>query len=137
MAANSMADEVTSARRRGPHPLALAYFAAFIGLALVFGAVAMYGRPSDGDPVVVLDIQAPPAAKTALHMPAAAKPSGGTSVSLAAPATQLPTAQNANVAPVALPPAIVPGTVSKPIVAGRSLIADPALIEQTPDGPLP
>jgi uncharacterized protein len=137
MAANSMADEVTNARRRGPHPLALAYFAAFVLLALVFGAVAMYGRASDGDPVVVLDIQAPPAARTALHVPAA-KPGGPVS-GQAAPqaAAQLPTGQNANAAPVTLPPQIVPNTISKPIVVGKSLIADPALIEQTQEGPLP
>jgi hypothetical protein len=44
MAANSMADdELTTATRRGPHPLALACFGVFVIVLLVFGAVAFSG----------------------------------------------------------------------------------------------
>jgi polysaccharide deacetylase 2 family uncharacterized protein YibQ len=39
--------------------------------------------------------------------------------------------------PTALPPAIVPGRIDKPVFAGRALVADPALIETTAEGPLP
>src|SRR5580693_8288526 len=34
-------------------------------------------------------------------------------------------------------PEVPPAAIDKPIFAGRALIADPALIENTPQGPLP
>ena len=56
MAANSMVDGEAIARKRGPHPLALAYFGVFAAVLLVFAAVAYFGRASDGDPVVTLEL---------------------------------------------------------------------------------
>jgi uncharacterized protein len=137
MAATSMAQGNTTGRRRGPQLLAFAYLLVFIALAMVFGAVAMYGRASDGDPVVVLDVsaQSPSASgQHALSGPGSKTVANQSPSAISAPA--LPTTQNTT-ATVKLPPQIVPSTITKPIIAGRSLIADPALIEQSQQGPLP
>jgi uncharacterized protein len=137
MAATSMAQGDTTAPRRGPQLLAFAYLLVFIALAMAFGAVAMYGRASDGDPIVVLDVstQSPSApGQHALTRPGSK--TAATQSSSATPAPALPTTQDTTTT-VKLPPQIVPSTITKPIVAGRSLIADPALIEQSQQGPLP
>jgi uncharacterized protein len=137
MAATSMAQGDTTAPRRGPQLLAFAYLLVFIALAMAFGAVAMYGRASDGDPIVVLDVstQSPSApGQHALTRPASK--TAATQSSSATPAPALPTTQDTTTT-VKLPPQIVPSTITKSIVAGRSLIADPALIEQSQQGPLP
>jgi hypothetical protein len=146
MAANSMVDDELTAGRRGPHPLALAYFGVFVLVLLVFGAVAYFGRASDGDPVVTLELHgaAPRPGKQPVH--AAAAPTmnpaatGVSATALApagAPVSPGSTAPFANAPAPPLPPQIVPGTIVKPVVAGKALIADPALIEQTQQGPLP
>ena len=145
MAANSMADdELTTATRRGPHPLALAYFGVFVIVLLVFGAVAFFGRASDGDPVVTLELRepAPRPAKAPAHVAAVKEPAGPSASSAAlapagAPVSPGSTAPFANAPAPPLPPQIVPGTIVKPVLAGKALIADPALIEQTQQGPLP
>jgi hypothetical protein len=146
MAANSMVDGEAIATRRGPHPLALAYFGVFVLVILVFGTVAYFGRASDGDPVVTLELHGTvprPANKSAhASVPSALspKPSGAPSAALApagAPVSPGSTAPFADTAPPSLPPQIVPTTIIKPVVAGNALIADPALIEQTQQGPLP
>ena len=40
-------------------------------------------------------------------------------------------------APGQLPPVLATGAITKPVYAGRALLADPALIENTAEGPLP
>ncbi|MGD0144756.1 MAG: divergent polysaccharide deacetylase family protein [Rhizomicrobium sp.] len=146
MAANSMADGEANARRRGPHPLALAYFAVFAVLLLLFGAVAFWGRARDGDPVVTLDLHgvSPAATKRAVHAaaapnkgPAGTGGSAATVVQSGAPVTPGTAAPFANAPAATLPPQIMPSTIAKPVLAGKALIADPALIEQTQEGPLP
>jgi uncharacterized protein len=148
MAANSMADGDLTSRRRGPHPLALAYFGAFAILLLLFGAVAFLGRASDGDPVVTLELHTAASATVeksgSFRFPrrqesgrrwapsSAALAQSGAPVSVPASAAPF-----SNVPAPALPPQIVPGAIVKPVVAGKALIADPALIEQTQQGPLP
>jgi len=102
----------------------------------------MYGRASDGDPVVTVDLAAPVAPKAVPHGPVKSGAHQSGAQTAIAPQTNasssaLPTTQTANSPPVTLPPAIVPNTISKPVVAGHALIADPALIEQTEQGPLP
>ena len=99
MAANSMVDGEAIAARRGPHPLALAYFGVFVLVLLVFGAVAYFGRASDGDPVVTLELRgvAPPPVKPSVH--ATAAPAGH-------PATTGPS--SAALAPAATGPAQMP-----------------------------
>lgn len=139
MAAGIMTeDDVPGAGRRPlPHPLALAYFGVFASLLVVVAAVALFGRASDGDPVVRLDLA------MARHVPkpvvqaSASTPNAnliGAAPSPAAPAETLPPpAETAT--PSAVPP--VPAKITQPIYAGRALVADPALIEETDNGPLP
>ena len=107
--------------------LALAYFAVFAAFLLLLGGIAWFGRPSDGDPVARIEIPARAVkhARAAANLRPAVPPS---------PAAQ-PAAPTQPATP--LPPQLVPQNVDKPIAAGRNLVADPALIEQTPQGPLP
>ncbi len=146
MAANSLAGDDPMTARKRTHPLAYAYFAVFAALVLLFGAVALFGRASDGEPVVRLDLNAPrsgqlpPAKEPAVH--AAVTPNtnliGAGPQPAVPPETMASTAPApANVAPVTLPPQLVPSNVVKPVYAGKALVADPALIEQTDQGPLP
>jgi polysaccharide deacetylase 2 family uncharacterized protein YibQ len=167
MAANSYAerDEMAAgAARQTMRWLAVACFAAFAVLFTVLGSIALFGHASDGDPVVRLELQpqapperavehkvalqAKPATNATPAMTATApKPSGdhtsGDHISPlspgpiqqtppppATPSAQIP-------ADASLPPQIVPSTIVKPVFADRALIADPALIEQTEQGPLP
>lgn len=137
MAASSYAETEGSGTRRLGRVLAVAYLTAFALLIAMLGAIAYFGRASDGDPVARIDIAshalrhaarpAPP--KIVAQAPAAPQPG--------APQPGTPQPGTPAAPPVALPPAVVPPTVSKPVFAGRNLVADPALIEQTTDGPLP
>lgn len=161
MVANSMSetDGIPAAvERRLPHPLALAWFALFAGLLLAILFVAFFGKASDGEPVVRLDL-APPAAHHAAAKKPPAKivapavpsqqvpetvppgPQSGTEQTTLAPAATPPDATlppgTAKIAEPQLPPQIVPKNIVSPIYAGKALVADPALIEATPDGPLP
>ncbi len=131
--------------------LALAWIVVFFALAAGIAATAWFGRPSDGDPVVTIKVSvpkqasAPPrhvatvATPNAAMMFPAMTPVGPVPAVVAPPATAamggLPPTQNAPATP--LPPALVPPTITKPVLAGRNLVADPALIEQSPQGPLP
>jgi len=148
-------DVMSGARgRRLPHPLALAWFGALAGLLLAILFIAFFGKASDGGPVVQLDIVARhPAAKlTRVHGATTrpdvaatqstdligAGPEAGTATE-APPATAeaAPGAPGAAVPEPAAPPAIVPDRIVKPVYAGKALVADPALIEATAQGPLP
>ena len=142
--------------RRLPHPLALAWFGAFAGLLLTVLFIAFFGKASDGGPVVLLDIVARhPAVKSipghgaaAQPRPAAAQPTdligAGPEPGTAGEAPPAATEETATAgtpgtaAPEpALPPVIVPDRILKPVYAGKALVADPALIEATAQGPLP
>ncbi|MEJ0027504.1 MAG: divergent polysaccharide deacetylase family protein [Rhizomicrobium sp.] len=108
---------------RGARPLVIAYFAVFAALILFGIAVVLFGDPRAGDPVVRVRLPQTPAKVAAvLAHPAVPEP-------VAAPA--------AGAGETAVPPAVVPATVTQPIYAGRALVADPALIEGTENGPLP
>ncbi len=104
------------------HALALAYFAVFAALLLALAATAYFGQPSNGDPVVRMNLPAR-AAKHAL------KAQGIRFPALSVPAS--------TIVPPALEPS--PAVLQPPstMPAGRNLVADPALIEETPEGPLP
>ncbi|MEI9885742.1 MAG: divergent polysaccharide deacetylase family protein [Rhizomicrobium sp.] len=106
--------------RPGLRLLAFAYFALFAVLVLGGIAVALLGDPRAADPVVRFTLSEPPAslATTPLH-PADTAPAG------TKPGEVVP------------PPAIVPSQITQPVYAGRALVADPALIENTEGGPLP
>ncbi len=107
--------------------LALAYFAVFGALLLLLGMVAWFGRPSDGDPVARIDFPA----HAVKHVAAKLRPAVPAPAANAIP----PAAPTQPATPV--PPQVVPANVDKPVVVGKNLVADPALIEQTPQGPLP
>jgi len=192
MAASSTTDDsAPRAHRRGPHPLALAYFVVFAGFVLLGAGVAFLGNPSDGDPVARVDLapapvhhakpKPPPAAvtpdtnligagpqpatppeappgtsQTATPQTAAPQttaPQTGappptapqttapqTGAQPAAPGAAQPSAQALSPSTgqvVLLPPQIVPAKIIKPVYAGAALVADPALIDSTDQGPLP
>ncbi|HEU0095317.1 MAG TPA: divergent polysaccharide deacetylase family protein [Rhizomicrobium sp.] len=86
---------------------ALAFASSFTVCLLAAGSLAITLFGRPHGPAITLDLAAAPVAHTA-----------------AAPA-----------APEATTPA--PAAVTKPIYAGKALLADPALIENTPEGPLP
>ncbi len=107
--------------RRGLRLLAVSYFA-LIALLILFGVVVvMFGDPRTGEPTVHLVLAQRP--QVAVKTPAPPVPPPPA----AAPVTGEP----------ALPPAIVPSTINQAVYAGRALVADPALIESTDNGPLP
>ena len=125
MVSDSAIDEGLAGGRRMAQPLAIAVFSLFACVFAVIGGVTIFGRASDGSPIALIDLgprphknvrhAVPPPAQTAMATP---------------PATPAPP-------PVSVPPDIVPAKIVKAIYAGRALVADPALIEQTDDGPLP
>jgi polysaccharide deacetylase 2 family uncharacterized protein YibQ len=119
MAANSIMD---AGARRGPQPLALAYLAFFALLIVSATAVTFLGDPHAGDPIVRMDLPQPPSNPGHLATSASRPPQ---QTALPAPADQTLTA-----------PAL-PQKVTQQVFAGRALIADPALVENTPTGPLP
>ncbi|MGZ5938403.1 MAG: divergent polysaccharide deacetylase family protein [Rhizomicrobium sp.] len=113
MAAENMNANGTPADARSRvRPLAIAYLAVFALLVLAGIAIAIFGNSRSGEPVVRLQIsEGLPGTKPAkLHIKAQAA---------AATTPQ------------------IPATIVQPIYAGTALVADPALIETTDNGPLP
>jgi hypothetical protein len=104
-------ESAASALRRPAQLLALTAGCLFAGLFIAAVSVTMLGNRDLSGPVVRIDLPAPPPVHAA---------------SVRAPAQAA--------APMALPQ---PAAITKPLYAGHALIADPALIENTPDGPLP
>ena len=154
MVSQDMADSALAAslRRVVPATLALAFAGVFALLLLLLAGIALFGRAGDGQPIVRLDLRVPPTlgASAAKLRGAMAQHAGGNTNLIGAgpePAAPLPvpnpppamasTALPAKTPPPQLPPAIVPGTIVKPVFAGTALVADPALIEATAQGPLP
>jgi polysaccharide deacetylase 2 family uncharacterized protein YibQ len=109
--------------RGAPNPLAIAYFLLLVLLVGGGVALAFLGDPRAGEPIVRLAL-VPPSLPTRIAQKPASAPSAAQTVPSA-------------VEPVTLPPALVPPNISRPIFAGRSLLADPALVEETQSGPLP
>ncbi len=120
MAADITFDE-SAAERSLPHPLALAWLALFILLIALGVGITFLGDPHAGDPVVLSEIP-----KAAGH---AAKPPVKTAAAVQTPATVFNASEPAAAASVP--------EISQKVFAGRALIADPTLIENTPAGPLP
>jgi uncharacterized protein len=132
MAATSFADNgglTAGAPRRMPWVLACAYLVVFAGLIATLGGVAYFGRPSDGDPVARIDLSA----RTHAQNAGASRLVAATRASPAATGSQ--SALQLQPALPSIPSSGAP--VEKPVLAGKNLVADPALIEQTPQGPLP
>jgi hypothetical protein len=129
MAASSIAgdDSPKGGARHGARLLAYAYLAVFALLFAAAACITLFGDPHAGDPEVrlALHLTQPKAVKTV--------PSGQP--------VSAPPLQQANALPPAqqtsAPPVTVPVTPPAPVGSARALIADPALIENTPQGPLP
>jgi uncharacterized protein len=115
MAASSIAGDASPKgdARRGLRLLAYAYLVLFALIFALAAGIALFGDPHAGDPVLRLDLSLSPR-KTAN----------------AAPVAQQGSAQE-------IPPVTAPPQAPPPIVTQRTLVADPALIENTPQGPLP
>lgn len=105
----------------------------FLAVALgLFGAVAIFGDPHGGDPTVIVDLAKPvskPAPAKEIHPKVAAVRAGAVIAPADLPLPSTPATQ--------LAPPNAPAQISKPVLAGRALVADPALIEQSDAGPLP
>jgi polysaccharide deacetylase 2 family uncharacterized protein YibQ len=128
-------DDSPSADGRGLNALALAWLTVFAVLLLLLASIAFFGRASDGDPVVSLELTTPTAPKAAPTKGSARRPSSETNLIGAGPQ---PVAPPEPAAGAALPPMqSVPSKIDSPLYAGAALVADPGLIEQTAAGPLP
>jgi polysaccharide deacetylase 2 family uncharacterized protein YibQ len=118
MVAGSTFDD-SAAARSGSYALALAWLA-LLGLLVTVGvATTFLGDPHAGDPVVRVELAKPEASAAAT----------------AAPSLRTASAPE----PLVLPTASAPPApkITQPVFAGRALVADPSLIENTPAGPLP
>ncbi|HVV64469.1 MAG TPA: divergent polysaccharide deacetylase family protein [Rhizomicrobium sp.] len=105
--------------RRGPNLLAISYLTLFVVLIAGAAAVTFLGDSHAGDPVVTLELAKAPAI---VRKPFNARSSA-----------RQPTEQGAQMG-ASVPP---PGKITQKLYAGRALVADPALIENSPQGPLP
>ncbi len=117
-------DSARVAARSWPRLLTFLYLGVFALLAVLGLSIGFFGDPHAGDPVVRVDM-------TWTSPPGAPSVSGE---AVKAPAIQPGTPDLAMQAP-ALP--LMLNNVTQPVYAGRALVADPALVENTPDGPLP
>lgn len=126
MAAISMTGDPASASR-GLRVLAFAWLGLFAILLLLAVAVFVFGKAVE--PVAVLTLREKKSAITVAASPPAA-PGRPAAAPNAPPGTPL--------LPVPVPPpTAVPNNITQPVYAGRALVADPQLIENTAQGPLP
>jgi hypothetical protein len=115
MAADTLHDAETP-RRRGIPALALAWFSFVAILVLMAILTTLFGNPRADQPLIRMAV-------ARLGLPQ--------HTTLTPPSPPIPNIQTV------VPPALVPQTITKPVFAGRTLIADPALVEATQEGPLP
>jgi hypothetical protein len=144
MASSEMVEEeewADGATRRFPL-LLLAWVLLLALLLAVAGTVAIFGKASDGDPSVAFNLAPRPIGH---HLRAPVRQAAIANTNLIGagpqPTAPMPSA-SAPPPPPTLPtglPAntVVPPNITKAIYAGSALIADPDLIETTPEGPLP
>ncbi|HWA31125.1 MAG TPA: divergent polysaccharide deacetylase family protein, partial [Rhizomicrobium sp.] len=128
MAAAELTSE-TGHRRGAPRALLFAWIAL---AAIVLCAVAwtfVFGKSSDSEPSIAFDISVP-----AKHVAQNKSAKSGNTNLIGAGAVPSAPMQTTQLAP---PPASLPANITKPIYAGANLVADPDLIEATPNGPLP
>lgn len=126
-------DDGFSAGGRGLNALALAWLIVFAALLLLLASIAFFGRASDGDPVVSLELAGAAVHKATPPKHAAQHASAETNLIGAGPQPAAP------LQAAAAPPPMqsVPAKIDSPLYAGAALVADPGLIEQTAAGPLP
>jgi polysaccharide deacetylase 2 family uncharacterized protein YibQ len=121
------------AKRRFPM-LLLAWVVLLAALLVVAGGIAIFGNASDGDPKVAFTI-APLRTVSAVKAPVRQTAAANSNLIGAGPQPTAPLPPNWQ---AGLPPnTALPPNISKAIYAGTALIADPDLIETTPNGPLP
>jgi hypothetical protein len=130
------ADIEPRSARNAARPLVFAWIGLVIVLLFAAGWTALFGKPGDGAPSVAFAVNIPartaPQAKTLPRQNAQAN----TNLIGAGPQPTAPLTPPQNGKTV-VPPSIVPVNIAKPIYAGPNLVADPGLIENTPEGPLP
>jgi polysaccharide deacetylase 2 family uncharacterized protein YibQ len=129
MAAISMNDGESAGANRGLRLLAFAWLGLFALLLLLAIAVFVFGRPVEPVAVITFSERKVPTTVAAnpVHPIAPGQP---------APPPNAPPGQPPAPIPVP-PPTAVPSNITQPVYAGRALVADPALIENTAQGPLP
>jgi polysaccharide deacetylase 2 family uncharacterized protein YibQ len=152
MAAGSM---IGDSPRRGGLILALACLFVFVALVSLALAVTFLGNPRGGESVVSAPIHLRKIAKVVKPPPPPPPPPpvldiletppGGIVAAILSPEEEAalskpppaPTAAATPAGPVTAPPSATPPPVLPPLVTGGLAIANPALIEKTPQGPLP
>jgi polysaccharide deacetylase 2 family uncharacterized protein YibQ len=142
MAAGSISGETARPDMRA---LGLAYAGAAAILILLAIAIAAFGNPHAGYPSAEIALKTSKPQHIARANPTPAPVQAGSENSQSPPETTEQTgpppepgvAPPSAVATTTVPANIVPSTVAKPVFAGRALVADPALIEATTEGPLP
>jgi polysaccharide deacetylase 2 family uncharacterized protein YibQ len=107
---------VAKGMRSGPHPLAIAVFAFAAALSALVAIIAVFGKASDGDPIVSLVLAPPP------EMPAAQESAAPRGPEIPGAETQNLQTQNA---------------LTESRFVNGNLVADPELLERTPEGQLP
>jgi hypothetical protein len=128
-------DSPKGGARHGARLLAYAYLAVFALLFAAAACITLFGDPHAGDPEVrlALHLTQPKAIRTVPSgRPVNAPPALPANSPPVQQATALPPAQQTSA-----PPATAPVTPPIPVGNARALVADPALIENTPQGPLP
>jgi len=135
MAAHGMTDDARSGAGWGQDARVLTFAsAAFLGLLLaILVAVSLFGHATDGEPLVTVDLNLP-APHGAIGPPRFAGTGSHAAAAISRPGTGLQGVPPGNAPQPASAPA---ARIDKPVFAGKALIADPALIEATPQGPLP
>jgi len=126
-------DDSFSAGGRGLNALALAWLTVFAALLLLLASIAFFGRASDGDPVVSLELAGAAVQRATPPKHAAQHASADTNLIGAGPQPSAPPETAAAVPPMQS----VPTKIDSPLYAGAALVAAPGFIEQTAAGPLP
>jgi polysaccharide deacetylase 2 family uncharacterized protein YibQ len=114
-----MTTEIDDRRSLGRRVLLVAWISVLTFFALIAIAIALFGDPHAEDPLIRLAVERAPEHGPPSHMQ-----------------QRQPTGAQPGQEP-AVPPALMPPTITKPVYAGNNLLADPALVEASPSGPLP
>jgi polysaccharide deacetylase 2 family uncharacterized protein YibQ len=126
MAASSVTANDAGARpTAGWRLLAFAYLGVFFILVLLAVGVFVLGDPHAAQPVVRFTLPDRVGGIATAPIPQATAPQSPPLTPPAKPGEPV------------VPPPVVPASVTKQVYAGKALVADPALIESTDQGPLP
>jgi polysaccharide deacetylase 2 family uncharacterized protein YibQ len=139
MVASEMAGEDALADGAVRRPiLLLAWIVLLVLLAATAATITFLGKPSDGEPFVAFDIAPKLPHRVAINSPKKITPPNVNLISAGPqPNAPMPVLPQAGTVQTKLPPPVVPPNITRSIYAGPALVADPALIETTPNGPLP